>query len=102
MSNIDQRIRIVSDGTVHGTQVLMPDGTPLPNVQALEILPLGTGLKAVTARVTLSLVALDVVAVRELSPVAGATQATAAKPHGAGENEADSQCCRGPQEGASR
>lgn len=56
------RVRIVSDGLVHGTQVLMPDGTPLPNVQAVEILPLTSKGGPVMARVTLSHVGLDVAA----------------------------------------
>lgn len=38
MSN---RIRIVSDGCVQGTRVLMPDGTEIPNVAKVVIGPIG-------------------------------------------------------------
>jgi len=56
------RVRIVSDGVVQGTKVLMPDGTPVPNVSAVEILPLHSGGGAVQARLTLNLVEVDVTA----------------------------------------
>lgn len=56
------RIRIVSNGKVSGTQVLMPDGTSMPNVLAIEILNLHADHcgEMVQARVTLTNVELDV------------------------------------------
>ena len=56
------RVRIISDGRAHGTRVLMPNGTRIPHVKAIEILPIRAGGKEVHARITLALVELDVVA----------------------------------------
>ncbi len=57
-----KRVRIVSDGRVQGTKVLMPDGTPIPGVRSVEILPMVAGGTVVEARVTLMCVELDVTA----------------------------------------
>ena len=54
-------IRIISDGTAHGTQVLMPDGTRVPMVVEIEILPLRHG-EDLRARLTVAVDELDVVA----------------------------------------
>lgn len=57
------QIRIVSDGTSCTTKVLGPDGEALPNVAAVEILPIAAGPPSlVEARVTLTNVELDIVA----------------------------------------
>jgi hypothetical protein len=57
MSN--QKVRIVSDGTAYGTRVLNADGTQIPNVARIEILPIEPN-GIVQARVTLNLVELGV------------------------------------------
>lgn len=31
-----RRVKLVSDGTIPGTRVLMPDGTPIPGIQRIE------------------------------------------------------------------
>lgn len=58
------RIRIVSDGLVGHTKVLLPDGTELPGVVGVEILNLHANHRdeLVQARVTLASVEVDVTA----------------------------------------
>lgn len=58
---MSDKVRIVSDGTAAGTRVLNADGTPLPGVARIEILPLDPA-GVVQARLTLSFVELDMVA----------------------------------------
>lgn len=65
-------IRIVSDGTAFGTQILNHDGTPIPGVIRLEIMPLeADGL--VEARLTFHCVKLDVMAKTDGDDVAMTT-----------------------------
>lgn len=52
------RIRIISDGTAMGTRVLNADGAAIPGVMRVEILPIEPS-GAVTARLTLGLVELE-------------------------------------------
>lgn len=60
------QIRIVSDGTNCTTRVLGPDGKMLPNVAAVEILPIAADPPSlVEARVTFTNVSLDIVAQAE-------------------------------------
>ncbi|KVZ57519.1 hypothetical protein WL19_03380 [Burkholderia ubonensis] len=58
---MNENVRIVSDGTAQGTRVLNADGTPIPGVERIEILPLDPN-GVVQARVTLNFVELDMVA----------------------------------------
>ena len=60
------QVRIVSDGTSCTTKVLGPDGEMLPNVAAIEVLPIAGGPPSlVEARVTFTNVGLDIVAQAE-------------------------------------
>lgn len=61
---MNERIRIISNGNVAGTNVLMPDGTPVPGVVAVEILPIERVGQPVLARLTIRQVCLDVTADR--------------------------------------
>jgi hypothetical protein len=58
---MSDRIRIVSDGTAHGTRVLNADGEPIPGVTKIEIEPLEP-CGIVRAKLTFHFVELDVVA----------------------------------------
>jgi hypothetical protein len=55
------QLRIVSDGRSIGTQVFMPDGTPLRGVQRIEIEPIAVG-DMVRATITVIGPSLDIVA----------------------------------------
>jgi hypothetical protein len=45
-----ERVRIISDGTAFGTRVLNADGTPIPFVSRVEILPIEPNGQAQDAR----------------------------------------------------
>jgi len=52
-------LKLVSDGTGMGTRLLMPDGTPVPNITRIEMRPI-TADGAVEILVTCFNVELDV------------------------------------------
>ncbi|RAR51673.1 hypothetical protein C7401_13633 [Paraburkholderia unamae] len=58
---MSEQIRIVSDGISLGTRVLNADGTPIPGVAHIELLPIKP-FGIVEARITFLSVELDMVA----------------------------------------
>ena len=63
---MNKKIRIISDGTNHTTEVLGPDGEPLPNVESVVIGPIRAGTpEAISATVVFVNVELDIVAETE-------------------------------------
>ncbi len=56
------KIKIISDGTTMGTQVLNSDGNVIPGVTKIEIRPLSAGPNVVEAVLTFEVVDLDITA----------------------------------------
>lgn len=59
-------IRIVSDGTAHGTRIETASGEQVCNVLKIEVMPIEPG-GTVNARLTVAMVALDLVAAEAMT-----------------------------------